>query len=184
MTSSSPAREPRVPHSSPPSPRSTRPPASPWAPRRSPRSRARPLRLRHADPGHHQRLVHRAQRAHLQHLVQRLHRRGRHDIDQRELQRRRLLQRRPQLQPRQRRRRIGRRFVHDGLWNWSSRADGHRGQPDQRAPGRDQHRHGHRTGFTGATAVDFGFQPGTTINVTNSAPSPSSPRRGPARSSR
>ena len=82
--------------------------------------------------------------AHLRHLVQRLHRRARHDLDQRELQRRRLLQRRPQLQPRERRRRIDNRFLHDGLWNRYNPADGHRRQPQQRARGRDQHRHGHR----------------------------------------
>ena len=104
----------------------------------------RPLRLRHPDPGHHQRFVHRALRAHLRHLVQRLHRRARHDLDQRELQRRRLLQRRTQLQPRQRRRRIDHRFLHDGLWNRYNPADGQRGQPRQRARGRDQHGHGDR----------------------------------------
>ena len=82
--------------------------------------------------------------AHLRHLVQRLHRRARHDLDQRELQRRRLLQRRPQLQPRERRRRIDNRFLHDGLWNRYTPADGHRRQPQQRAPSRDQHRHGDR----------------------------------------
>ena len=48
------------------------------------------------------------------------------------------------VQPRQRCRRIDHRFLHDGLWNRYNPADGHRGQPHQRASGRDQHRHGQR----------------------------------------
>ena len=44
-----------------------------------------------------------------------IHRRARHDLDQRELQRHRLLQRRPRLQPRQHGRRIDHRFLHDRL---------------------------------------------------------------------
>ena len=55
--------------------------------------------------------------------------------------------------------------------------------PEQRASGRDQHGHGdrHRVRL-GLDHVDFGSNAGTSVDVTSPPRSPSSSRRGPARS--